>query len=239
MYNMLLDQRIVVSAVAAFAGLVYLIAAIRVSRCGEASAPARYGVAAFAFVVAVLVTVRVLEPVVAYSLTCVSLVAVFLMDLLRDERARRRRIALLAPRPAADRVPTVWIAITLLSALPLVPYVLGGIDVASALIASGCVIAMAAIAWRVASAPMQLTSEDPRTEHLRDRADRARHAGLTCVVAIGSVALFVGFVNATPPTAGGLGRVTDVDMLMVWGGLWIWQTWYVRRLSRAACTAAS
>ncbi len=238
MHNVLVIQRIAISAVAALAGVTYLVAAVRVGRCGGASAPARYLVAAFAFAIAALVARNVLAPIVAYSITCVALVAVFLADLLRDERARRRRIALLAPRPAAERVPAVWITISLLSALPLVPYVLGGIAVAPALIAIACVIAMTAIAWRVASAPTQLTSGDPRSERLRDRADRARHTGLTCVLAIGSVALFVSFVNATPPAVGGLGRVTDVEMLLIWAGMWIWQAWYVRHLTRAACTAS-
>jgi hypothetical protein len=234
---MLLVQRIDITVVAALVGVVCLLTALRARRCGEPSA-ARYAIAAAGFVIAALVALRGLEPVVGYSLVCLSLASVFLADLLVDERARRRRIASLSPRPAADRVPTVWIAITLLSTLTLVPYVAGGTDVAAALIAGASAIAMAAIAWRVASAPTHLTGdgcqEDPHAEYIRDRASRARRTGLTCVVAIGNVAVFAVFVNPTPPTVGGLGRVTGLGLLLLWASLVGWQAWYVRRVSRSA-----
>ncbi|MDQ6929988.1 MAG: hypothetical protein M3126_04905 [Candidatus Eremiobacteraeota bacterium] len=240
MTDILLEQRIVVCATATLAGAVYLLTALRVRRGGgEASAAARFAIAAFVFVIALLVALHVLEPVVGYSLTCFSLVAVFFADLVRDEHMRRRRVALLTPRAAADLVPTAWIAIALLSTLVLVPYVAGGINVAAALISAVCAIAMAAIAWRVASAPTQLSGKDPKIEQLHDRACRARQVGLTCVVAIGSVALFVSFATATPPSFGGLGRVTGIELLVVWAALWVWQVWYVRRISNVTGMASA
>ena len=239
---MIFVERIEIAAIAALVGVVYLVLARRVGRHGEASAAARYAIAAASFVIAALVALGGLAPVVGYSVLCLSLATVFLADLVQEERAHRRRVASLSPRAAADRVPTVWIAITLLATLTLVPYVLGGVDVVPASIAVACALAMVAIAWRVASAPTQLTGEDcqgdPQTEHLRDRASRARRTGLTCVVAIGSIALFIGFVNATPPAVGGLGRITVIEMLLVWAALWVWQAWYVRRVSQSARTIA-
>lgn len=239
MDDILFAQRIVVFATAILAGAVYLLTALRVRHGGEASAPARFAIAGFVFVIALLVMMRVLEPVVGYSLTCFSLVAVFFVDLLRDEHMRRRRVAMLKPRSAAEFVPAVWIAVTLLSTLVLLPYIAGGINVTAALISATCAIAMAAIAWRVASAPMQLSGNDPRVEHLRERACRARQVGLTCVVAIGSLALFVSFSIVRPPAFGGLGRITGIEMLVVWAALWIWQVWYVRRISNQTGMASA
>jgi hypothetical protein len=231
-------QRGTITVVAALVGVLYLVLALLARRRCASAAPARYAIAACGFVIAALVALRVLTPIIAYSILCFSLAMAYLADLIQEEHTRRRRVAVLSPRPAADRVPTVWIAITLVSTLTFVPYVLGGIQVVAALIAGGCALAMAAIAWRIASAPTQLTGEDPeedpQIEQLRDRASRARRTGLTCVVAIGSIALFVGFVNATPPAFGGLGRVTVIQILLLWAVLWIWQTWYVRRVSHSA-----
>ncbi|HVS46037.1 MAG TPA: hypothetical protein VMS32_05165, partial [Verrucomicrobiae bacterium] len=202
-------------------------------RHGEASAVARFTIAALGFAIAALVALHDLAPIIAYSILCFSMATVYLADLLQDEHARRRRAALLAPRPAAEPVPTAWIAITLLATLTFVPYVLGGIDVAAALVSFACAIAMIAIAWRIATAPMQLTSADPQAEHICERASRARKIGLTCVVTIGSIFVFVSFAHTTPPVTWGLGRITFGELISVWAGMWIWQVWYVRRVSHS------
>ena len=235
-------QIIGIAAFAIFVGIRYLMLALRVRTIDDGSAPARYGVAAAAFVIAALLGLRVLDPIIAYSILCFSLVAVYLADLLEDEHARRRRVAPLAPRPAAEPVPTVWIAIAALSTLTLVPYVFGGIEVAAALISAFSAVAIVAIAWRIASSPTQLIGEDckePAVEHLLDRASRARRTGLSCISAVGSIAVFVSWINATPPVLGGLGRVTDLDLFLLWGVLLLWVAWYVWRLYRQASAVSS
>jgi heme O synthase-like polyprenyltransferase len=229
-------QQIGVSIVAAFVGIVFLWVGLRVRRHGEVSATARFTIAALGFAIAILVALRDLESIVAYSILCFSMATVYLADLLRDERAHRRRSALLSPRPAAEAVPAVWIVITLLATLTYVPYLIGGIDVVAASISFACAIATVAIAWRVATAPTQLTSADPQAEHICERADRARKAGLACVVTIGTIFCFVVFAHtthATPPIAWGLGRITFRELECVWIGMGIWQTVYVWQVSRS------
>jgi hypothetical protein len=125
-----------------------------------------------------------------------------LADLLQDERARaqRRRVALLAPRPTADVVPTVWVALAVAAGLMLAPYVFLGEQRVAAVIVGFCAFVMAGIAWRIASAPRQLYGEDVRYERIRDRYSRTRKAGVTAVLAMGTIMVFISFVNYNLPT---------------------------------------
>lgn len=234
-----LPFRMVLSSFSALVGLVVLVLALRARSDGEASGPVRFTLASAAFAIAALEALGELAPVVGYSILCLSLASFFLAELLLAERARRRRVALLTPRPAIDLVPTLWIAVTLLSTLALAPYLLGGIAVAPALITAGCAIAMAAIAFRIASAPTQLTGEDPQAERLRDRLFRSRQTGLICVVAVGILFAFVTFANETSSALGGLGRAISVATTIVWVGLAVWQFWYVRHISSSASPRSS
>ena len=233
MQSQLFIERIIVSAVAVFAGIVYLLAALRVKRNGNGSSSARLAISAFAFLVAGLVALRDLDPVVGYSLTALSLVAVSIADLVRDERARGRRIAALAPRPVAEFVPTLWIGVALVSLLALVPYMHVANERIPATIAGVCVIAMAAIAWRIASAPTQLTSANPARERICEQASRVRSSGMACVLACGIVFVFVNFVNGTLPAVEGGERFWALAMFVLWAGLWAWASVYVKRLSHA------
>jgi len=233
MPSQLFIERIMVSAVAVFAGIVYLLAALRVKRNGKGSASARMGIAAFTFLVAGLVALRELDPVIGYSLTALSLVAVSIVDLVREERARVRRIAALAPRPVAEVVPTLWIVAALVSLLALVPYLWLGNERLPATIAGACVLAMAAIAWRIASAPTQLTSANPAKERICEQASRMRKSGMACVLACGIVFVFVNFVNGTLPAVDGVERFWALAMFVLWAGLWVWTSVYVKRLSHA------
>ncbi|MDH2909448.1 MAG: hypothetical protein PXZ07_04950 [Candidatus Eremiobacteraeota bacterium] len=234
-----LHFRMLLALFSAFVGLVVLVLALRARSRGEASGPVRFTLASAAFAIAALEALGDLAPVVGYSILCLSVASFFLADLLLDERTRRRRVALLTPRPATELIPTLWIAMTLLSTSALVPYLLGGVAVAPALITAGCAIAMAAIAFRIASAPTQLIGEDPQAERLRDRLFRSRQTGIVCVVAVGTLFAFVTFANETSPTLGGLGRAIYLATTMVWVGLAAWQFWYVRRISIAATPSSS
>jgi hypothetical protein len=212
------DQNLTVAAVAFLATIVYGVLGIRNRDCDPASARAFFVTAFVAFVVAVLVVSQIISPVVGYSLLCLSLAGFQLADLLQEERGRvrRRRVALLAPRPMAEVAPTVWVALAAASVLPLAPYVVLNEERAAATIVGMCALVMAAIAWRIASAPRQLYGEHIRSERMRDRRSRTRKAGVTAVVAMGSIMVFISFVNYNLPAVLPLQRI----LLMV-----SWWTW--------------
>jgi hypothetical protein len=146
---------------------------------------------------------RIISPVIGYSLLCLALAGFQLADLLQDERARarQRRVALLSPRPAAELIPTIWVALAVAAALMLAPYVILDKQRFAAVIVAICAFVMAGIAWRIASAPRMLFGQDVRYERMRDRYFRARKSGLTAVIAMGSIMVFTVFVNYDLHTA--------------------------------------
>ena len=220
-------QRLAVAAVCALAAVVY---------AGRGTREQRLVVAPVALAIGVLVGLGIVAPVVAYGLLCLTMVSVFLV---REERTRRRRVASLAPRPAVDAVPIVWIASAATSALMLTPYVVFGQQRAAALLVGACALVTAAISWRIASAPIELEGTDIRSERLRDRASRFRRAGLTAVLAIGIVFVFISFVNSELQVVMPVERIFLYASLVAWASLWAWVAWYVHRLDRLSCAAAS
>ncbi|MGH7728628.1 MAG: hypothetical protein ACREM2_07555, partial [Vulcanimicrobiaceae bacterium] len=166
-------------------------------------------------------------------------VSIFVIDVLGEERARRRRVASLAPRLAVAVVPTIWIASAAAAALLTIPYVVLAEERAAAAIVGICSLVMAYIAWRIASAPVQLAGEDIAAERGRDRAIRLRRVGLTTVVAIGNVFVFTSFVNAELPFVTTAQRAVHMTSLAAWVALWAWQAWYVRRLGRGSYAACA
>lgn len=121
------------------------------------------------------------------------------------------------------------------------PYVLLDEQRIAALLVGFCVLAMAAIAWRVASAPAQLAGEDVRSERVRDRTMRGVRSGITAVLAVGSVFVFISFENADLPSVIPLQRALQVVSEAVWATFassvilwWTWGAWHVRRLGRAS-----
>jgi hypothetical protein len=195
------DQNLAIAATALVVTAVFAIRGIRSRRCDPVWARASFVIASVAFAIGAAVLLQVVSAVIGYSLVCLALAGFQLADLLQDEhaRARRRRVALLAPRPAAEVAPTVWVALAAASVLPLVPYLVLNEERAAAAIVGTCALAMAAIAWRIASAPVQLYGEDVRSERLNDRKSRTRKAGVTAVVAMGSIMVFISFVNYSLP----------------------------------------
>ncbi len=216
-------ERVVVLAVALLAAAVYFF---------RGSREQKYLVAPFALVIAALVGLSVLAPVIAYGVLCLGMVSVYLA---REERKRRQRVASLAPRPAADSVSMVWVAISALSVLMLTPYVVFGQQRLAAIIVGVCSLGMSLIAWRIASSPEQLTGEDIRLERTRDRAYRLRRSGLTATLAIGIVFVFMSFVNAELPVVLPVQTILNYTSLIMWLALWAWETWYVYRLDRSSC----
>ena len=210
--------------------IVVLGLAIRAYRTCE-SEFVRYCIAAVALGIALLVLPGIVSPVVGYGLLCLALGSKYLFDLLHDERARRRRVAPLTPRPFADVVPTIWIALAATSVLMLTPYVMLGEERAAAFLVGACVLGLAAIAWRITTAPVQLEGEcNPHAERMHDRAMRYRKAGLSCVIAIGTIMVFVDFVYS------GLAfqRLFGLLSMGLWAGLAVWVILYSRHLENLA-----
>jgi hypothetical protein len=218
------DQNLAVAAVALLAAIAYGILGFRNRQCDPPYAHTFFATASVAFVITALVLLQTVSPVVGYSLLCLALAGFQLAHLLQDERARaqRRRVALLAPRPAADAVPTVWVALAVATGLMLAPYVFLDERRVAAVIVATCAFVTAGIAWRIATAPRQLFGEDLRYERVRDRYSRTRRAGVTAVVAMGTIMVFISFVNynlhAVPPLLRTLQSVS-------------WWTWAVSAIS--------
>jgi hypothetical protein len=101
-----------------------------------------------------------------------------------------------------------------------------------------CALVMAGIAWRIASAPVQLRGDDVQSERLRDRASRSLRAGMSAVLAIGSIFVFLSFVNASLPTVPPLQRMLPLVSFVTWAALWAWVMLYWRRLNRLTCAAS-
>src|ERR1700682_1645070 len=191
-------QRLIISAFGFLGGVVYLAIALR-RRDQAVEAPPRYAAAGVGFAIAVLVILRVMSPIIGYGILCLSTVVVYLADLLREEHARRRRVASLDPRPTVPAMPMAWVIISALSTLLLVPYALSGIERVAAALVGVCALTITAIALRIASAPTQLVGSDPQAESIDESAARASRAGYACVLAVGIVFVFSGFVNGALP----------------------------------------
>lgn len=231
---------IAIAGTAIFGAFVNLWSGIAVSRMKAAgctdddtrlrpSAASRYTTAAAAFLVAAAVLTGFLSAVIGYGILCVLIVANFVVDLVREERARRRRAALLQRSRRVDIVLALWIVIALVSPLLLVPYAFDPVARIAALLVALCVLMMAGIAWRIASAPPILFGDDVEAELMQDRCIRTRRAGLTCVLAIGTVFVFLSFVRS--PQVGGTFVVAS---LVAWVGVWLWQSLYLRQLQSKA-----
>lgn len=225
-----LTERILVAATAMLAGTVNITSPLRPSCLQPVSA--RIGVGVVAFALAAFVLLGFVAPVVAYAVLCLSMVSVYVVDLVQEEHERKRRVASLSPRPRADRIPAIWTVVATLSAALVAPYILDESNRVAALIVGACAVVMAAIAWRIASAPLQLLGDDLEAERNADRSSRARRTNITSVLAVGIVFVFANFVNPTSAAATPIERVVPFLAFFVWVGLWVWGALYIRRLDR-------
>ncbi len=231
------EQRLLVSATAGLAALVYTVFAVRA--CGALAAGARWAVAAGSVALIALLLDGVVAPEIGYALLCLLIVTVYLVDVVQEERERRRRVASLAPRPRVDIAPAIWMVVALLCAALVTPYALESAHRVAAVIVGLGAVAMAAIAWRIATAPQQLAGEDPDAERVKERAYRAIRVGNSSALAVAIVFVFATFVNQTSIAVTGLERgivaVTFYAFLMVW----IWgmvYAWALRRSLRLKST---
>ena len=197
---------------------------------GPHSRIARWIACVTGIVAAIFALTGLVAPVVAYSALCLSLVVVYLGDLYLEERSRRQRVASLTPRRPLDFVMATWVVTVSLSILLLIPYFLDGATRGAAFIVALSAIAMACVAWRIASAPTQLAGVDLPVERIIDRGTRAARTGMTTVLAVGLVFAFTSFANTHPGTMTNTQFTLFLIALAMWAGLWWWQIRYVRQV---------
>ncbi len=237
-------QRLVVEAVAGLAAVFYAGLGVRVGSSKMASALARYVVASVSLGAGSLLALGRIPAVVAYGLLCLAITCIPAADLWHEGRGHKRRVASLAPRPMADTVPTVWVVVAAISPLMLTPYVALREQVAAAFMVGVSALVMATIAWRLASSPVQLTGDDDlKLERMRECAWRSKYAGVTAVIAVGSVMVFIGFVNADLPVVTPVQGILSNLSFIVWAGLAAWWAacwiWYGHRLSQSSFSGSS
>ncbi len=203
----------------------------RAEAARERSSPiTRLAVALVEILIAGLVFAHLVSPGIAYAVLCLSLVANYIVDLISEERARRRRAAILQRSRGVDPALMTWIVIAAASPLLLFQYFLAAPNRIAAIVVACCVVAMAAIAWRIASALPILLGDDLVAEQRVDQATRTDRTGYICVLAIGVVFVFACFVNQVPGTAND--RII-LPAVFAWIGIFLWRLIYARRLSRA------
>jgi hypothetical protein len=221
----LAEQRFALAAFAALFAVVYIASAWTIR---GRSLIARCGVALVAIAAGALVTFGRIEPVVAYALICLSGVAVYIVDLVQEERARRRRVASLSPRARLNLIPSLWAIVAALSAALVAPYTLHEGNRFAAAVVALCTMAMAAISWRIASAPLALAGWcDIETERKAQRALRATKSGLASILAVGTVYVFASFANQAATGATPLEHSVNSVAFFVWIGLGAWVALYV------------
>lgn len=189
----------------------------------------RYAVAAVAFGTAIAVLFQLLSPVVGYAMYCLAIAARCVADQIAEEREPRRRSAVIGRSRRIDPVLLVWIAMTALSSLALVPWFFDETYRISAAIVALCVLAMLGIAWRVMTAPPILFGNDIEAEQVVDRETRTLRTGNACLIAMAAIFVFQAFV--------GTRRYEGLIILPVFLGMMVWKTIYARRVSRTPLTS--
>lgn len=199
------------------------------------SPQARYVASAAGFGMAVALLAHFVTPAVGYAILCLALAGRCVADQIAEERTPRRRSALIGRSRSIDPVLVTWIALAGATALVLIPWLLEQQYRIAAVIVAVCVLMMVVVAWRIASAPPLLFGNDLEAEQVVDRETRALRTGNTCVLTIGTVAIFNAFVG---------GQQGFIDhRFLVWGlqFLWVallaWRSIYARYLTRTPLTS--
>jgi hypothetical protein len=192
----------------------------------------RYVVSGVGLGTALAVWTSVLSPATGYAIMCLSLAIRALGDLVAEERAPRRRSALIGRSRRVDVILLIWIAVAAASALSLLPYVLEVRDRVAAILVAACVAAMLVVAWRIASAPPLLAGDDLDAEQIVDRETRAIRTGNACFLAIAAVAAFNGFTGPADVSSSNTFHWSVLAMLILAFGIFAWRSLYARHLSR-------
>lgn len=188
------------------------------------AAQPRYAVALIAFCTAGAVLAGVVSALIAYAVLCLALVGRAVADQIAEERAPRRRSALIGRARRVDAILFTWMALAGVASLVLVPWFLDEAYRVAAGVVALCVLAMLGIAWRIATAPPLLFGEDIEAEEVVDRETRTIRTGNACAIALAPVFVFLCFV-------GGDWRLA-LAVLLVCVGISAWKSVYSRGLSR-------
>ncbi len=198
----------------------------RIERADDAReripAVAHYILAAISFATACALLANVVPVTVAYATLCLVLAARSVVDQIAEERATRRRSAVLGRSRRTDPVLLIWIGAAAVSALALLPSVLVQADRMAAIVVTLCAATLVAAAWRIATAPPLLIGDDLEAEQVVDRETRAIRTGKACFFAIAASAMFLSF-NGSPIAS----AIMIGDL-----GLFVWMRFYAHRLTR-------
>ena len=193
------------------------------------SALPRYAVAFVAISAAGALLAGLVSPVIAYAILCLAIVGRAVADQIAEERAPRRRSALIGRDRRVDPVLVTWTALAGAASLVLVPWLLDETYRLATGVVALCVLTMLGIAWRIASAPPLLFGSDIEAEEVVDRETRAVRTGNACVIALAAVFMFMAFVGEELRFA--------LPVVLVLVGLFAWKSIYSRRLSHARLTS--
>jgi hypothetical protein len=190
----------------------------------------RYIVAGVGFVIAAALLAHLISAAVGYAILCLALVQRCVADQISEERAPRRRSALLGRSRAIDPVLASWIALAAIASLFLIPWIFDEAVREAAIVVAICAAAMLVVAWRIASAPPLLFGNDLKAEQVVDRETRAIRTGNTCFLTVAAVVTFVGFSG----DSAALHYRGDIvlAMLVLSFGLYAWSRIHARRLAR-------
>jgi hypothetical protein len=188
----------------------------------------RYIVSAVGFLTAGAVLAHILAPAVAYAIVCLALVGRCVADQIAEERAPRRRTAVIGRSRAVDPTLVTWIALTAASTLALIPWLVDHTYRIAAILVAICVLTMVAVAWRVASAPPLLFGNDLEAEQVVDRETRALRTGNSCILTVATVLAFVAFLGGFV-----VNHYEGAALAAVCVALFAWKAIYARRASRA------
>ncbi len=189
----------------------------------------RYAVSAIGFLTAGVVLAHLVAPIVAYAIICLSLVGRCVADQIAEERAPRRRSAVIGRSRLLDPVLMTWIALTAASSLLLIPWLLDQTFRIASVLVAVCVLTMVAVAWRVASAPPLLFGNDLDAEQVVDRETRAIRTGNSCILTVGTMLAFYAFLGGN--------RYAGAALAAVWVVIFAWKSIYARQLSRLSLTS--
>lgn len=199
------------------------------------SPPARFVASAAGFGMAGALLAHLVTPVVAYALMCLSLAGRCVADQIVEERTPRRRSALIGRSRSIDPVLVSWIVLSGATALMLIPWLFEPTYRIAAVVVAACVFVMLAVAWRIATAPPLLFDNDLEAEQVVDHETRILRTGNTCVLTVGTVAIFNAFISDQQGFIDR--RFTVWGLLLLWVVLLAWRSIYARRLTGTPLTS--
>lgn len=191
---------------------------------------ARYIVSGVGFVMMGGVLANFITPAVAYAFLCLAMAGRSLADQIVEEQTPRRRSALIGRSRSIDPVLVIWIALTAVSSLFVIPWFFDGVYRLAAVTVMVCVLTMVVVAWRIASAPPLLFGQDVEAEQVVDRETRVLRTGNACFLTVIAVMLFIAFMGGQQGFIEHRFEVWGLEAL--WMALFAWARLYARHVAR-------